>query len=480
MTDRFRSFQGLLDAVEARDFDRPPAFVANAHVTGLGVARALDRHDVPVVALDRVGDGVAPGSTAVDLAGRVTYPLDDLDSFREDVEALAAAVDHEPVAFGCMDEWVHAFVRARPEGVALPFDADAVDAVLDKESLYALARDLDVPVPETYRIAGPGRDGRVGTDGGEVAGKTDTSEATGDPLPVVAPDEAAETLGFPLVVKPALKREFEEAVGTNVVEVGSREEFDEMLEEARAADVRVMAQRKVAVATGEDCSLASYVPPDGDPLWVVGNAAVRYPRGYGTSCVVDRVERPALAERALSVLDASGYHGISESEFVYDDERETFVLLDVNTRPWKWIAMPVAAGANLPMAAYASVTGADYEPRVEPGRPEVDADSSATGGDDGEADSRASADATGIADPAGTDATPSPTRWVYLRDYLALLGEAPDFADVLDDEQWTALLSGAVEERDDLVAGVYRPADPDPALDLLRTEFSAREYYCAC
>jgi len=68
---------------------------------------------------------------------------------------------------------------------------------------------------------------------------------------------------------------------------------------------------------------------------------------------------------------------------VYDDEREEFLLLDVNTRPWKWIGMPVAAGANLPMAAYAAVTDAEYE-------------------------------SSGV----------EPTRWVYLRDYLARCSRA--------------------------------------------------------
>src|SRR6056297_1065736 len=48
----FRSFEGLREALADADFDRPPAIVANAHVTGLSVARALKARDVPVVAVD--------------------------------------------------------------------------------------------------------------------------------------------------------------------------------------------------------------------------------------------------------------------------------------------------------------------------------------------------------------------------------------------------------------------------------------------
>ncbi|PSQ16584.1 carboxylate--amine ligase [Halobacteriales archaeon QS_8_69_26] len=399
MTD-FHSFEGLRSAVADRSFDRPPVIVSNAHVTGLGVTRALKRAGIPVIAIDRNGRGVAPYSTAVDLAGRVTYPLDDEDGFREDVEALAAAVDHDPVAFACMDEWVHAFGRTRPEGVTLSWDPDSAGRVLDKYRLYGIAERLGVPYPETYRL--------------------DSAEGEAARLTHLDPGEAADRLGFPLVVKPALKRRFEELVGTNVVEVADREEYRDLIDRAREAGVRVMAQEKVPVETGEDRSLASYVPPEGDPLAVVGNARVRYPPGYGTSCVVDRVEDPEIRRRALSVLDDAGYHGISEAEFVRDADRDTHVLLDVNTRPWKWIGMPVATGANLPLAAYRDTTDADLP------RPTV-------------------------TDPAAGE------RWVSLADYLSLLGGEDRVADVLSRSEWEAFLSGSFEDDDGLAAAVYAP-----------------------
>jgi len=153
-----------------------------------------------------------------------------------------------------------------------------------------------------------------------------------------------------------------------------------------------MAQKRVDIATGRDHSLASYVPPSGvgDALAVVGNAAVRFPQQFGTSCLVDGRPTSRRSRRARWRCSTTPATGISEAEFVYDDEREEFLLLDVNTRPWKWIGMPVAAGANLPMAAYAAVTDAEYE-------------------------------SSGV----------EPTRWVYLRDYLALLAGDDVFWDQL-------------------------------------------------
>ncbi|WP_266077344.1 carboxylate--amine ligase [Haladaptatus caseinilyticus] len=410
MAEKFRSFDGLRRVLAETKFDRPPAIVCNAHVTGLSVARALSAHDVPVIAIDRNGNGVAPYSDAVDFAGQVTYPLDDRDGFREDVEALASELGHEPVAFPCMDEWVHAFAGTEPEGVRLPFAGrETIDAVLDKESLYEKAAELDVPYPETYRMA-------------------DTD-----------PEDAAAALDFPFVVKPALKREFEEAVGTNVIEVADEEEFLDVVAMAEDAGINVMAQEKVDIETGRDCSLASYVPQEGDPVTFVGNARVRYPQEFGTSCLVRQTDQPEIEGRALSILEETGYYGISESEFVYDKSREEYVLLDINTRPWKWISLPVQAGADLPGAAYADTVGDEFE--------------------------------------AGEthDST-----WVYLGDYLKLLANDAGFSDVLNENQWRGLFSGEFETSDALTTGVYRPSDVGPAYRLMKTEFGTGDYYCSC
>ncbi|MFB6243035.1 MAG: carboxylate--amine ligase [Halobaculum sp.] len=452
MTDTFHDTDSLVAALADADFERPPALVANAHVTGVSVARALAAYDVPVIALDRNGDGVAPPSRAVDYAGAVTYPLDDADGFRADVERLVDAAGTEAVAFPCMDEWVRGFARTEPDGVRFSFDHDGIDRVLDKANLYALAEEHDVPYPETRDL-------------------TETTAA--DAIDAVG--------GFPLVIKPAQKRKFEEAFGTNVIEATDRAEFDETVAAAREADARVLVQERVNVETGRDTSLASYVPPadgasyagvglgdgsdgrgssDGDPLAahdalaVVGNAAVRYPRGFGTSCLVETVDRPAVAERALTILSETGYHGTSESEFVYDSDREEYVLLDINTRPWKWLSMPVDAGANLPLAAYRDSVSTSDVP------------SSATGGLP--------------STPDGGKGSLGHSRWVYLPDYLELCATTPAFGDVLSRSTWESLVDGSFENNRGVTTGVYRPSDPGPAAKAIETAFGGREYYCSC
>lgn len=310
-----------------------------------------------------------------------------------------------------MDEWALALARTDPEGVHLPFaEFETVDGVLDKASLYERAADLGVPIPDTYRLD-----------------ETD-------------PDAAADELGFPLVVKPALKRRFEEAFGTNLVEAPDREAYHDVVGRARDAGIRVLAQERIPKRRGDLYTLGSYVPERGveAATTFVGNRRAIYPPGYGTTCLVERASVPTVEAQGLDVLAASGYRGISEAEFLYDQRTEEYRLLDVNTRPWKWIGLPVHAGADLPGAAYADAVGDPYEQGAI-----VDA------------------------------------RWVYLRDYLALLASG-DARDELADEEWRSLVAGAFESERGLATAVYAPSDPGPTRKLLETEFSGREYYCAC
>jgi len=122
----------------------------------------------------------------------VTYrSLDDLDGFREDVEAIVDAIGREAVAFGCMDEWALAYARAGgSRGCPAPLRRDRharrrVEQVRAVRDLRDARRSVPGDVPA--HGDGGGGDGHAGR-------RRPDDEA------------AAEALGFPLVVKPELKR----------------------------------------------------------------------------------------------------------------------------------------------------------------------------------------------------------------------------------------------------------------------------------
>src|SRR5439155_318297 len=102
----------------------------------------------------------------------------------------------------------------------------------------------------------------------------------------------------------------------------------------------------------------SYVAPDGEIRGAfVGRKLEQYPEGFGTGCLVVGEQVADIVDRGRAILRSYGYHGISEVEFIWDPVRKDHLLLDVNPRVWKWIALPIASGVDLPWLAYSEAIG---------------------------------------------------------------------------------------------------------------------------
>lgn len=391
---------------------RPAAVVMNAHITGLAVARSLNRRGVSVVALDHHPGGVALYSRHVAAAGFCPNPLADEPGLVEFLWELGEAFETPPVLFGCMDEWVLAVARnhellARRYRIPFP-DAHGVEAVLDKARLYERARAAGVPVPRTAEV---------------------------EPDPEAALDAA----GWPVLLKPRDKRGFYDFFGRALFAPQSRDEYRQQVKVGRPFGL--LAQEQVPVSEGGHVTLAAYVDTSGRVAAdLVGRRLAIYPPGSGTTCLVEVAAVEEVRAHGRRLLETLGYHGIAEVEFLRDRRDGSYRLIDLNTRPWKWIGLPVAAGVDLPWLAYAEAAG-----------------------------------------PAPAGEAPPPIngrRWVYLRDYLTLLRETGGASDRLSRREREAVLRGDPEAG--VVEAVWDPADPGPAWRLVQNEVGARKYYCPC
>src|SRR5713226_8001585 len=333
---------------------KPAALVFNCHITGLAVARSLGRRGVPVIGLDRDENGYGLHSRYTTVAGRCPYPLDDERGFIDLLLEIGAALKRKAVLFPCLDEWVFAVARNASElgkYFILPFsDIETVERILDKNLLYRTCEQRRIPIPRTFYIG----------------------EQT--------PEQVASEIGFPCILKPALQREFTNEFGEKVLRAETRAELLALCE--RAGHHPLLAQESVGAGVDSFYSLCSYIGRDGQAKGVfVGRKLEQYPPDFGTACLVDSRYVEQIVERGVEILHQFGYHGISEVEFIYDQPSGDFKLLDINTRVWKWIELPIQAGIDLPWLAYADAVFGD-----------VDA----------------------------TDRQQDGLRWVYLKDYGAL------------------------------------------------------------
>ncbi|HEY6328619.1 MAG TPA: carboxylate--amine ligase [Blastocatellia bacterium] len=391
----------------------PPALVFNCHITGLAVARSLSRQGVPVIGLDRDANGYGLHSRHVKVAGRCSYPLDDEGGFINLLLEIGRVLPARGVLFPCLDEWVFAVSRHRAElqeFYDLPFsDPDTINRILDKDLLYRKCEESGIPIPKTFYL---------------------TEQK---------PEDIAAKIEFPCIVKPSLQREFTNEFGEKVFRAENRAHFLEMCE--RAAHHPLLVQEIVGSGTDSFYSVCSYLDREGQARGVfVGRKLEQYPPDFGTACLVDSKYVDSIAARGVDILRQFGYHGISEVEYIFDDRDKEYKLLDINTRVWKWIGLPMAAGVDLPWLAYKDITGSPAEPAIRQ--------------KDG-------------------------LKWVYLKDYYALRrerGGAPEATLSLQD--WRDLIGGNLEGS--IVDAVFSQDDPGPFARLIESTLESRQYYCAC
>jgi predicted ATP-grasp superfamily ATP-dependent carboligase len=406
----------LAAAVAAAGTSLPPAIVCNAHITGLAVARSLARRGVPVIGLDREPYGVGLASNALVAAAVCHDPIAREGDFVEDLRTIGRALGRPAVFFGCMDEWVLAASAHRADlddVLVFPFAADrTVQRVLDKSVLYPEAVAAGIPIPRTV-------DTRRSDDAQAIA-----------------------AVGLPAVLKPAAKRPFYDAFGANLFVVETETEFARR--RAEGAAFGMLAQEVLPATAADYVSVAVALAPGGEVLGtLVGQRLEISPPGYGTSCLVRALERSDLEAQAVAILRRFGYHGIAEVEFLRDPRDGVFKLLDVNTRPWKWIGLPIAAGVDLPWLVYAATLGLPVEP-VAPAARRTD------------------------------------LLWVSLKDYLPLraAGQTMQPGDPIGRERWLDLLAGRQGEQ--IVEAIWDLSDPEPMYRAIQASFGVHRYSCPC
>lgn len=407
----------LIAAVQQKinSSEMPAALIFNCHITGLAVARSLGRRGVPIVGLDREENGYGLHSRYTTIAGRCPYPLDDERGFIDLLVEIGGALKQKAVLFPCLDEWVFAVARHASElseFFILPFsDIKTVERILDKNLLYRKCEERGIPIPRTFYV----------------------SEQS--------PDEIANEIGFPCIVKPALQREFTNEFGEKVLRAESREEFLALCE--RAGHHALLAQEIVGAGPDSFYSLCSYIGRDGQAKGIfVGRKLEQYPPDFGTACLVDSRYVEEIVGRGVDILKQFGYHGISEVEFIYDEKSRDFKLLDINTRVWKWIGLPIHAGIDLPWLAYADAVFGNVE--------------------------AAGRQRDGL-------------RWVYLRDYIALRRARAGVEETtLTRKDWLDLIAGQAESSGEIVDAVLSSDDPEPFVQMIESLFTKRQYYCAC
>ena len=247
------------------------------------------------------------------------------------------AFDH---CIACDEPLLYALALRRDQAwthplLPTPASGSHLDFVISKLIFPSTCERAGLPVPAT----------RIHTDPPQIA-------------------QAAEAIGFPLVVK--LARGYG---GKEVRRVDSREALQQLLA-GWPAGTPVVLQPFVAGVPGSCCAL--WVRGE-LKAWFAFHAVRTWPDAFSPSTMVRLVDRPALAPLLQAIGRLSGFHGLGGIDFIERPDGGV-VLTEQHARPIPQFVLAQRAGIDLARALRALVDD-DHatplqSPRIEAGESE--------------------------------------------------------------------------------------------------------------
>lgn len=317
--------------------DVPGAIVIGGDYQGLGIVRSLGRRGIPICVVDDERS-ISRYSRYVTHAIQVRNLRHENDVV-ETLLNLARQLDLQGwVLFPTRDELVSAISRRKStlsEFFRVPTPCwNSIQWVWNKKNTYWLARELNIPIPETW-------------------------------FPDTPADLDQITTALPLALKPGVKEHFFYATKSKAWRADTRAELHQLF--ARASRLPGPAEiliQDLIPGDGNDQFAYCAFFKDGKAVGSMVSRRLRqHPREFGrASTYVQTVELPVLESLAERFLRAINYYGLVEVEFKRDPRDGQYKLLDVNARTWGYHTLGSAAGVDFPYMLYADQIGEIAQP----------------------------------------------------------------------------------------------------------------------
>ena len=329
-----------------------PVVVLNMHYSGLGIARSLGPHGVPVYGLS--SDPDFPGNFSRYCQFRLSPDsLHEPERLRDFLMDFAGTLDARPILLPTRDHDIEFLVTHREvleQRFTIPLASrEVIEQATNKDKCLALAADCGIPVPRSHTIG---------------------SLAEFEALP--------GGLTFPVIVKPLYARHWRrpgiwETVGHQ--KAALLESAEELSRFYRAIEPTAPLATIQEYIPGPDSSLVifgSYCRPGGEVrAYFTGRKLLQDPPLKGTGLIVEGVPIPEIVPQSKALLRALGFSGISEIEFKIHERTGVAYLIEINPRHWDQHYLGTACGVNLSLEQYLDLTepgrlglAEDVEPRA--------------------------------------------------------------------------------------------------------------------
>jgi predicted ATP-grasp superfamily ATP-dependent carboligase len=290
------------------------------HIQGLGVARICRRAGMRVYLFNEDGLCVT----------RFSNTCSKFVRFDGDTDLLAKLLEC-PVPYQTAllmptnDRFVgfmadHYEVLQRKYQLSIP-SPEITDLCFNKIKTYTVAREMGIPIPESH---------------------FPKSEAELQQL--------GQRLAYPVIIKPAVMYRFYSQLKKKVFLCHNASELLENYRRATEVIIpdEIIVQEFLPGGPTQLYSFGSFC--DGTKVWgsFVANRIRQKPMDFGVSTTFAKtVVNPRISELATQFLTGIRYFGVSEVEFMYDEQLGDFKLIEINPRTWKWHTIANRIGINV-------------------------------------------------------------------------------------------------------------------------------------
>ena len=286
------------------------------HIQALGLARQACKCSVPVYICLKDAYSVAKYSNSV----KEVFIIDNDDKLEEKILSIA---DKNTLLFPTSDDYID-FIVERYDNlngkmqIGLP-SLDVIHTFNNKKNAYEYIQSLGVHQPISY-----------------------SPNSIEDVL------KLANTIEYPIVVKPAIMYSFHKQFGKKAylcLDKDSLIEKVKFIHENKYPINQILLQEYLSGGAKTLYSYGVYAENGEPQAWIMANRIRQNPMDFGNSTTFAiTCKIPEIEETARKILSATKYTGLAEIEFMYDEKSCVYKFLEINTRAWKWHSISEAFG----------------------------------------------------------------------------------------------------------------------------------------
>jgi len=167
-----------------------------------------------------------------------------------------------------------------------------------------------------------------------------------------------KNIAFPCVIKPSEKDinfSFHRKYNSKILLVENKDDLEKKLIELLSEKHKLVVQELVNPKPGKEVSWYGYRSKSGEIFGMTARQKRKSPQMGGTATFIEREEIPQVHLYAHQALKALDFWGICEMEFMLDERKNEYKIIEFNPRCWLQLSLATEAGLNLPYLTYQEV-----------------------------------------------------------------------------------------------------------------------------